>query len=64
MNLQSLVVCSDDRTVRLLRNVLSELEIEVEHCPDSTQASKKLAQQRFEAVIIDCKDRHDFSLLQ
>ena len=64
MNLQSLVVCSDDRTVRLLRNVLGELEIEVEHCPDSTQASKKLAQQRFEAVIIDCKDRHDFSLLQ
>jgi len=64
MNLQSLVVCSDDRTLRLLRNVLGELEIEVEHCPDSTQAVKKLAQQRFEAVIIDCKDRHDFSLLR
>lgn len=64
MNLQSLVVCSDDRTVRLLRSVLGELEIEVEHCPDPAQASKKLAQQRFEAVIIDCKDRQDFSLLQ
>jgi CheY-like chemotaxis protein len=64
MKLQSLVVCSDDRIVRLLRNVLGELEIEVEHCSDSVQASKKLAQQRFEAVIIDCKDRHDFSLLQ
>lgn len=64
MNLQSLVVCSDDRTVRLLRNVLGELEIEVEHCPDPAQASKKLAHQRFEAVIIDCKDREDFSLLQ
>lgn len=64
MNLQSLVVCSDDRTVRLLRNVLGELEIEVEHCPDPVQASKKLAHQRFEAVIIDCKDREDFSLLQ
>ncbi len=64
MNLQSLVVCSDDRTVRLLRSVLSELEIEVEHCPDLAQARKKLAQQRFEAVIIDCKEPQDFSLLQ
>lgn len=63
MNLQSLVVCSDDRTVRLLRSVLGELEIEVEHCPDPSQARKKLAQQRFEAVIIDCNDRQDFSLL-
>ena len=64
MNLQSLVVCSDDRIVRLLRSVLGELEIEVEHCPDPSQARKTLAQQRFEAVIIDCKDRQDFSLLQ
>lgn len=64
MNLQSLLVCSDDRTLRLLRNVLGELEIEVEHCPNSAQASKKLAQKRFEAVIIDCKNHEDFSLLQ
>lgn len=64
MNLQSLVVCSDDRTVRLLRNVLSELEIDVEHCADPAQASKKLSHERFEAVIIDCKDRRDFSLLE
>jgi len=64
MNLQSLVVCSDDRTVRLLRNVLSELEIDVEHCPDRAQASKKLSHERFEAVIIDCMDRQDFSLLE
>jgi CheY-like chemotaxis protein len=64
MNLQSLLVCSDDRTLRLLRNVLGELEIEVEHCADSAEASSKLAQKRFEAVIIDCKDRQDFTLLQ
>jgi CheY-like chemotaxis protein len=64
MNLQSLVVCSDDRTVRLLRSVLSELDIEVEHCPNQAEATKKLAQQRFEAVIIDCKDGEDFSLLR
>jgi CheY-like chemotaxis protein len=64
MNLQSLLVCSDDRTVRLLRNVLGELDIAVEHCADSLAAKRKLAEKRFEAVIIDCKERGDFKLLQ
>ena len=63
MNLHSLLVCSDDRTLRVLRNVLGELEIEVEHCADSDEATLKLAKRRFEAVIIDCKERGDFSLL-
>jgi len=63
MTLQSLLVSSDDRTVRVLRNVLDELEIGVEHCPDAGQAGKKLAQQSFEAVIIDCHDQSDYSLL-
>ena len=64
MNLQSLLVCSDDRTLRVLRAVLSELEIEVEHCADSANATEELAKHRFEAVIIDCQNQGDFSLLQ
>ena len=64
MNLQSLLVCSDNRTLRVLRSVLGELEIEVDHCGDSADATKKLAQRPFEAVIIDCKEPGDFSLLQ
>jgi len=64
MNLQSLLVCSDDRTLRVLRAVLGELEIEVEHCADPANATGELAKHRFEAVIIDCKDQGDFSLLQ
>ncbi len=63
MNLDSLLVCSDDRALRVLRNVLGELEIHVEHCADHASAAKKLAQQSFEAVIIDCKDEHSFGLL-
>jgi hypothetical protein len=54
MNLQSLLVCSDDRTVSVLRQVLDELEIGVEHCAHPTPAQKKLARQTFEAVIVDC----------
>ena len=64
MNLTSLLVCSDDRVLRVLRSVLGELEIEVEHCADRASAAKKLAQQSFEAVIIDCKDERSFGLLR
>jgi CheY-like chemotaxis protein len=64
MNLNSLLVCSDDRALRVLRNVLSELEIHVEHSTDHLSAAKKLAQHSFEAVIIDCKDEHSFGLLR
>ena len=64
MNLTSLLVCSDDRAVRILRNVLGELEIHVEHCADTVSAANKLAQHSFEAVIIDCNDERSFGLLK
>jgi len=64
MNLTSLLVCSDDRAVRILRNVLGELEIHVEHCADTASAADKLAQHSFEAVIIDCDDERSFGLLK
>jgi DNA-binding NarL/FixJ family response regulator len=64
MDLNSLLVCSDDRALRVLRNVLSELEIHIEHAADPTIAAKKLGQRSFEAVIIDCKDESSFGLLR
>src|SRR6266403_3340422 len=64
MNLESLLVCSDDRALRVLRNVLSELEISVEHCADDVSATKMLGQRSFEAVIIDCQDERSFGLLK
>ncbi len=63
MNFSSLLVCSDERALRVLTNVLSELEIDVEHSPDHVSAARKLAQHSFEAVIVDCKDEHGFALL-
>jgi len=64
MNLESLLVCSDDRAIRVLRNVLGELEIGVEHCADDVSARKMLGQRSFEAVIIDCQDERRFGLLK
>src|SRR5271163_647683 len=56
MSLQALVLCSDEKIVRVLRRVLSELEISIQHCPDADFAVRKLTRQRFEAVIVDCHD--------
>ena len=64
MNLESLLVCSDDRALRVLRNVLSELEIGVEHCADEVSATKSLSQRSFEAVVIDCQNERSFELLK
>jgi DNA-binding response OmpR family regulator len=52
--LQSLLLCADDKVVRVLRRVLSEMEIAVEHCSDPDSATRLLTRQRFEAVIVDC----------
>jgi DNA-binding response OmpR family regulator len=54
MILKSLVLCSDEKTVRLLRRVLSDLEIAAEHCERPEDAIHKLTRERFEAVIVDC----------
>ena len=56
MTLKALVLCSDDKILRVLRRVLSDLEIGLEHCPDADSAIQRLTRQRFEALIVDCDD--------
>jgi CheY-like chemotaxis protein len=56
MSLQALVLCSDDKIIRVLRRVLSDLEIAVEYCVDADSAVRKLTRRRFEAVVVDCND--------
>lgn len=59
MNLKCLLVSSDEKTVRILRRVLSDLEISVEHCESSEAAIRKLTRQRFESIIVDCSHPQD-----
>ena len=56
MNLQSLVVADDEKTVRVLRRVLSDLDIDMEHCSNPETAVQQLTRNRFEAVIVHCSD--------
>jgi PilZ domain-containing protein len=54
MNLKSLLLCSDDKIVRVLRRTLGDLDIGVEHCTNSEAALRYLTRERFEAIIVDC----------
>ena len=56
MSLKSLLLSSDDKTVRVLRRVLCDLEIEVEFCSKAEEAIRKITRQRFEAIIVDCSN--------
>ncbi len=57
MNLQSLIYCSDDKIVRILRRVLNDMEVGIEQCAEPDLAIRKLTRQRFESVIVDCQDQ-------
>jgi c-di-GMP-binding flagellar brake protein YcgR len=54
MNLKSLLLCSDEKIVRVLRRTLGDLDIGVELCANSEVALRKLTRERFEAIIVDC----------
>ena len=51
-----LLWCSEAATVRTLHNVLTELNLSVEHCASTEEAENRLRDQRFDAVIVDLDD--------
>jgi c-di-GMP-binding flagellar brake protein YcgR len=56
MSLKSLLLCSDEKIVRILRRVLGDLDISVDLCADADSALRKLTRERFEAIIVDVTD--------
>src|SRR5208283_5860626 len=53
MTLKSLLLSADEKTVRTLRRVLSDLEIDVEHCRLADDAVRRITRHRYEAIIVD-----------
>jgi CheY-like chemotaxis protein len=65
MTLSALVVCAHQESTQLLQGVLEELKIRVESCPDFVRAGMRLAQERFDVVILEGKStKQVISLLQ
>jgi DNA-binding response OmpR family regulator len=58
MALQSLLLSRDDDVIRVLRRVLTDLEIEVQVCTAPDAATEELARRKWDAIIIDCDDCH------
>jgi len=54
MTLKSLLLCSDEKIVRVLRRTLGDLDIGIELCASAEIALIKLTRERFEAIIVDC----------
>ena len=64
MSLKSLLLCSDEKIVRVLRRTLGDLEIDVEVCAETERALRKLTRHRFEAIIVDCSDKGSAEILR
>jgi c-di-GMP-binding flagellar brake protein YcgR len=64
MSLKALVLCSDEKIVRVLRRTLGDLDISVELCLDADIALRKLTRQRYEAIVVDCSGGHSEEVLR
>jgi DNA-binding NarL/FixJ family response regulator len=53
----------DEAAAQVLRRVLEELSIRVESCPELPRAAIRLAQERFDAVILDCYSQAEVTTL-
>jgi len=63
MGYTALLFCPDEKTARTVTQVLSELEFNVEACTEPFAAVKKLMGQHFEAVVVDCDNEQNATLL-
>jgi TonB family protein len=63
MTFQALLFCPDGKTARVTTQVLTELEFSVEPCTEPFAAVKKLMGQHFDAIVVDCENEQNASLL-
>jgi protein TonB len=63
MGYQALLFCPDDRTARVVTQVLTELEFQVELCNEPFAVVKKLTSQHFDAVVVDCENEQNATLI-
>ena len=63
MGYQALLFCPDEKTARTVTQVLGELEFSVEACNEPFAAVKKLMGQHFDAVVVDCDNEQNATLL-
>jgi len=63
MGYQALLFCPDEKTARTVTQVLSELDFTVIPCTEPFAAVKKLMGEHFDAVVVDCDNEQNATLL-
>jgi protein TonB len=63
MSHQALLFCADEKTSRVVTQVLTELEFAVELCTEPFAAVKKLMAKQFDAIVVDCDNEQNATLL-
>ena len=63
MSYQALLFCPDEKTARVVTQVLSELDFTVEAAHEPFAAVKKLMAQRFDALVVDCENEQNATLM-
>lgn len=63
MGYQALLFCPDEKTARTVTQVLSELDFTVVPCTEPFGAVKKLMAEHFDAVVVDCDNEQNATLL-
>jgi protein TonB len=63
MSYQALLFCPEEKTARVVTQVLTELDFTVEPCNEPFAAVKKLMGQHFDAVVVDCENEQNATLL-
>jgi periplasmic protein TonB len=63
MSYKALLFCPDDKTARVVTQVLSDLEFRVEPCNEPFAAVKKLMAEHYDAIVVDCENEQNAALL-
>jgi CheY-like chemotaxis protein len=63
MGYQALLFCPDEKLARVVTQVLSDLDFSVETATEPFAAVKKLMAQHFDAVVVDCDNEQNATLL-
>ncbi len=63
MGYQALLFCLDQKLARVVTQVFSELDFKVEPVNEPFAAVKKLMAQRYDAIVVDCENEPNATLL-
>ena len=63
MAIRALVLSGDEKAVLAVTQILDELEIAFEHSTETTFGIKRLANQRFDLILIDCDNEQNATLI-